>query len=113
VPKIRFVCKFLSAPDQIVEGDASPGELLTQVAYRSGVVIQQSCGGTPSCTDCRIKVLSSLSSLSNPEGPEARLMGNVAHITRERLACQAHVLADLDVEVPDPAGYRKKKIQRK
>jgi ferredoxin len=110
VPKVHFHCL---ASGSWIEAEAESNELLTQVAYRAGVTIQQTCGGSPSCTDCRIRVLEGLDALSPQEGAEKRLMGNVFHITRERLSCQARVLADVRVEVPDPASFRRNKLQRK
>jgi ferredoxin len=82
-----------------VEIDA--GSTIVQAAYQAGVVIQQTCGGTPSCTDCKVKIVQGLNSnIAPPEGPETRLMGNVSHMTLERLACQAIILGDVSVYVP-------------
>ncbi len=77
------------------------GSKLTQAAYLAGIQIQQTCGGTPSCTDCMIKVLKEdpLGSLEEMLGPEKRLLGNVYHLTKERLACQAVIRNSLTVKV--------------
>lgn len=107
--KVKFQCEGNS---QIFETEAESGELLTQCAYRAGVTIQQTCGGTPSCTDCKIKVLEGQSNaFSPPEGPETRLLGNVYFITHERLACQAKVQGDCKIFVP--RYERKEKVLRK
>jgi uncharacterized 2Fe-2S/4Fe-4S cluster protein (DUF4445 family) len=87
-----------------------PGSTIVQAAYQAGVVIQQTCGGTPSCTDCRIQVKSDLNSgLFEAEGPEIRLMGNVSHLTKERLACQAKIKDHVTIFVPK---YERTKKQR-
>jgi ferredoxin len=88
--------------------DAEPGEKLTQVAYREGVYIKQSCGGTPSCTDCIVKIAPETpdSALNEIEHAEKALLGNVYFITRERLACQCIVNEDATVHIPE---YKNKK----
>ncbi len=77
------------------------GTKLTQAAYAAGIQIQQTCGGTPSCTDCKVKVLKELQggSLEEMQGPEKRLLGNVYHITKERLACQSVIRNFVTVKV--------------
>ncbi|NCN27933.1 (2Fe-2S)-binding protein [bacterium] len=93
---------------------AEKGELLTQVAHRAGIVIQQTCGGSPSCTDCKIKVISDnfLEAFEAPLGPELRLMGNIFHITRERLSCQAKVISSCKIEYPDAKTIKDKASAR-
>lgn len=115
--KIRFLCQ--KAPDSVEHDEksveAEAGELLTQVAYRAGVVIQQTCGGTPSCTDCKVIVREGLETgFEAPVGAEMRLMGNVSHLTRERLSCQSIVKNASTVYVPSPAAARRsRKIPNK
>jgi ferredoxin len=81
--------------------EVSVGTKLTQAAYAAGIQIQQTCGGTPSCTDCMIKVLNEQEggSLEEMQGPEKRLLGNVYHLTKERLACQAVIRNSLTIKV--------------
>lgn len=95
-------------PPKTIDMEATPGELLTQVAYRAGVVIQQTCGGSPSCTDCRVIVKSeNADCFEEMQHEERSLLGNVYFITKERLACQAHVKSSCTVWVPNPKRYRK------
>jgi ferredoxin len=119
--RIRFLVEtcddagnLLPGQDREVIAEAEKGELLTQVAYRAGVLIQQTCGGSPSCTDCRVTVKEgSDNAFQEMEHAEKALMGNVYFITKERLACQAHVQESCTVWVPNPKRYRKKQQQRK
>lgn len=99
MPTITFV---LSSGERII-ATAEAGDTVTQVAYRAGVRIQQSCGGAPSCGDCVIKVdpASSADPFEPMEHAEQALLGNVYFITKERLACQAVVKNDSTVHVPD------------
>src|SRR4051812_19876441 len=99
--KIRFKPEKDSAKE--VDCDAEAGETIAQVAVRAGVTIQQTCGGTPSCTDCRVKIIDNWQNALEPaEGPELRLTGNVYFITKERLACQAIIKESCSIYVPSP-----------
>src|SRR5688500_4193057 len=108
--KIRFLCE---VDGRTAEVSAEPGETLTQAAYRAKVVIQQTCGGTPSCTDCKIVVKEGVDTGFEPaEGPELRLLGNVYFITKERLACQCIIKNDASVWVPTPRPPREKSLRK-
>jgi len=112
--KIAFVLE--DAPNSKIEELASAGEFLNQVAHRAKVVIQQTCGGVPSCTDCKVVVKEGVDhGFEPPLGPELRLLGNVYFITRERLSCQAIVQGDATVYVPRPQrkSERKKLLNKK
>lgn len=110
--RIRFVCEQASGPEKEVIGEAQPGDTLAQAAYRAGVLIQQTCGGTPSCADCRVIIKEGgAESLEPMESAERALLGNVFFITKERLACQAVVKNSSTVWVPEPKkakGNKKK-----
>ncbi|MEZ4814710.1 MAG: 2Fe-2S iron-sulfur cluster-binding protein [Bdellovibrionota bacterium] len=84
------------------EVEVPTGTKVTQAAYLAEVHIEQTCGGTPSCTDCTIKVLKEEAggSLEEMQGNEKRLLGNVYHITHERLACQSVIKGSVSIEVP-------------
>jgi ferredoxin len=111
VPNITFLLE----SGETVVAKATPGETLSQVAYRAGVLIQQSCGGTPSCADCVVRVdpVSHHEAFEPMEHAELSLLGNVYFITKERLACQSIVKNDSTVHVPDAktiaAANRKKR----
>ncbi len=96
---------------QEVVAQAEIGETLVQVAGRAGVVIQQTCGGAPSCTDCRVKVLEGQNDGFEPlEFAEKNLMGNVYFLTHERLACQAVVRGSSKVIVYKRVRREKEKV---
>ena len=61
--------------------------------------MKSSCGGHASCSDCVIKVRSGESNLTEPTFEEINLLGNVFHITKERLSCQTKVLGDVTIDV--------------
>lgn len=100
MPNVTFVLE----SGESVLAEASAGDTLTQVAYRAGVRILQTCGGAPSCGDCVIRVDESKSApqpFEPMEQPETALLGNVYFITKERLACQTVVKNDSTVLVPN------------
>lgn len=101
--KICFVLEKEGSASEEVEVHAEQGELVTQAAFRAGVTIQQTCGGSPSCADCKIKVLESEGdAFEEMEFEEEQLLGNVYFITKERLACQAKIANSSKIWVPDP-----------
>lgn len=88
-------------------------DLLT-VMREAGVYIKSSCGGHATCSDCVIKVRSGEDNLTPPPFGEIQLLGNVFHITKERLSCQTYLTGDaiIDISGHDKAsdeGRRSKK----
>jgi len=63
------------------------------------IYVRSSCGGTGSCSDCMIKVLSGDDNLSAPPFEEIQLLGNVFHLTKERLACQLKISGDVTIDI--------------
>jgi len=102
---VEFVQK-ASNKSVIVKVDA--GAKLTFAAHLAKVDLPQKCAGKAKCTTCRVKVLTeSEGCLSKLSEEEKLAIGNVFHITKERLACQSHVLSDLKVEIPLPKDEEK------
>ncbi len=65
----------------------------------AGKKIKSSCGGCATCSDCSIIVKSGESNLTPQTFEELRLLGNVFHITKERLSCQAKVLGEVTLDI--------------
>lgn len=61
--------------------------------------VKSSCGGHATCSDCIIKVVSGEDYLTPPPFDELKLLGNVFHITKERLACQTCVTGDVTIDL--------------
>ena len=87
MPKI-----FLKSYDSSIKVD-SERPLLEQL-QEQGIYVKSSCGGHASCTDCKIKIESGEDFLTPPSHDEIRLLGNVFHMTKERLSCCTKVLED-------------------
>lgn len=75
------------------------GTNLLAALREQDVYVKSSCGGHATCTDCIIKIVSGEDNLTPPPFEELKLLGNVFHITKERLACQTCVTGDVTVDI--------------
>jgi ferredoxin len=78
-------------------------ENLLQQLKKAGKKIKSSCGGCATCGDCVLVVKSGEMNLIPQTFEELRLLGNVFHITKERLSCQTKITGDvtLDISIHD------------
>lgn len=72
---------------------------LLKALKEAGLYIKSSCGGCASCGDCVIKVHTGEKNLTPQTFEETSLLGNVYHITKERLSCQTQVLGDVTIDI--------------
>jgi ferredoxin len=72
--------------------------LLNQLR-KAGKKIKSSCGGCATCSDCTIIVKSGEMNLTPQTFEELRLLGNVFHITKERLSCQTRITGDVTLDI--------------
>jgi uncharacterized 2Fe-2S/4Fe-4S cluster protein (DUF4445 family) len=79
--------------------EVEEGVDLLNALREADVYIKSGCGGYASCTDCVIKVSSGEDNLSAPPIEEINLLGNVFHITKERLACQTKVTGPVTIDI--------------
>lgn len=75
------------------------GKNLLEALRAQDVYVKSSCGGHATCTDCIIKIVSGEDNLTPPPFEELKLLGNVFHITKERLACQTCVTGDVTIDI--------------
>jgi ferredoxin, 2Fe-2S len=64
-----------------------------------GINIHSTCGGFGTCTDCKVKVLRGADQVDPLSFEEIKALGNVFHITKERLSCQFRVLGEVVVDI--------------
>lgn len=88
--------------------EVEAGESLLEAAHRVEAPVYTLCGGIAACIQCRVRILEGDTHLSPPGALEKDRIGNIFHITRERLACQARVSGDVVVEAL-PVQLPKKK----
>jgi len=74
-------------------------ETLLNQLKKAGKKIKSSCGGCATCSDCMIVVKSGEINLTSQTFEELRLLGNVFHITKERLSCQTKVTGDVTLDI--------------
>jgi 2Fe-2S ferredoxin len=80
--------------------EVEEGKNLLQALRDDGdTYIKSSCGGVASCSDCIIKIVSGEDNLTPPPFEELKLLGNVFHITKERLACQTRILGPVTIDI--------------
>jgi len=87
----------LKPSGQVVE--IEEGKNLLSALREENVYIKSSCGGHATCSDCIIKIVSGEDYITPPPFLELKLLGNVFHITKERLACQTCVTGDITVDI--------------
>ena len=98
--------------DKMIE--VSEDQNLLEVLRDENIYVKSSCGGYASCSDCLIKVTSGADNLNAPSFEEKQLLGNVFHITKERLACQSKISGpvEIDISMHDKAGDDKRTRQK-
>ena len=78
-----------------VKGDSS---LMTELKSR-GFNIKTTCDGFASCAECIVKIVAGAENINQPTFEEKQLLGNVFHITKERLSCQTRLNGDITVDI--------------
>lgn len=73
-------------------------DLFTQLKAR-GFHINSTCGGCASCGRCIITVVEGESNLNEIPFEERQLLGNVFHITKERLSCQTKATGPVTIDI--------------
>jgi len=92
------------------EGKAAfvlPGSLALEAAARAGIIIETPCGGRGSCGKCRIVVRDGC---SKPTATERRLLTRKELAGGVRLACQAKLMRETVVTVPDASRFFEQRI---
>ncbi len=86
---------------QNLEFDILPGESILDVAKRTDVFIKSVCGGVPSCTECRVRVVGGNHNVLPPGPKEKVLIGSSYFIDHSRLSCQLKCMGDIVVDLTD------------
>lgn len=86
-------------------------QTLLECLRENNIYIKSTCGGVASCSDCIVKIVSGEDNISSPPFDELQLLGNVFHITKERMACQCRVLeGDITIDI---SAHDKNKDQQR
>ena len=92
MPKIKIL------PHDI-EIDSVEEEPLLHTLKNANVAVKSSCGGFAKCRDCIIILKNGSEHLNKPTFEEKNLLGNVFHITKERLSCQTKVKGSITIDL--------------
>ncbi len=109
MPEPKFdACHIRFSPDDKA-AFVTCGASLAEAAARAGVLISLPCGGRGTCGKCRIRVLSG--EVTEPTDAERSLLTEAEIAAGFRLACQARVLTEAALEVPqDSRALDRKEI---
>ena len=96
MPRVTFI-----HPDG-KQGEVPENMSLLEAAEELGFSLNHDCGGNASCTTCRVDVIMGGENLSEIDFDEQDLLDREA-LTEpyHRLGCQARVLGDVMVQVPE------------
>lgn len=86
----------INSGDRIL--NAGAGETLFQALKRQNLYLPTACGGQGKCGFCRLRVRAGV--CSKPSDVEKKLLGDTELARGLRLACQAQVEGDLQIEIP-------------
>jgi ferredoxin, 2Fe-2S len=96
MPRVTFV-----HPDG-KSGDVPENLTLLEAAEHLGFSLNHDCGGSASCSTCRVEVVVGDENLSEIDFEEQDLLDREALTEAyHRLGCQAKVLGDVIVQVPE------------
>ena len=104
MPTVRFL------PSGKIQ-NCHPGQSIFDVGWKSDVGIQSACVGKGTCGLCRVVIVTGEDSLSPYNDIEEKHLGNLYHLTKLRLSCQAVIedgADDITVEVKAKKARKKR-----
>lgn len=94
----KFKIKFLP---QGIEVDVNPDKTLLQIATANNIKIKSICNGTPSCAECRVKIVEGEHSIPKPSKEEMNLIGTSYYLDGRRLSCQVRCFGSVTVDLTE------------
>ena len=77
------------------------GTSILQVALDNNIELENFCEGCCSCSTCRVEVLNGNNNLSKIQPDEADILGEKRVQNGDRLSCQAKIMGEVHVRIPD------------
>ncbi len=96
-----------------VEIEVEVGANLRDSLISNGLNIKSTCGGCASCGQCVVIINANAESLSEISFEEKQILGNVFHLTAERLSCQTTVNGDVGVDISSHMDLKRKNVVTK
>ena len=81
------------------EIQATPNDKVFELAKQCHAPVETLCHGIAACVRCKVKILEG--ELSAPTPVERDRLGNIFHLTQERLACQSYVRSDVVLQIKE------------
>ncbi len=94
----NFKIKFLP---QNIEVPVDPEKSLLKIAQENGIKIKSICNGTPSCAECRVKIIEGDQSVPPPSKAELNLIGTSYFLDGRRLSCQVRCFGSVTVDLTE------------
>lgn len=79
--------------------DVDSKKSLFEELKKQGIDINSTCGGCATCALCTVVVRAGAENLNEMTFEEKQLLGNVFHITYERLSCQTYVNGPVTIDI--------------
>lgn len=101
---------FIEPLNQTIE--VEDGANLRTSLIGAGIEVLSPCGGCASCSRCIVIIKNGAENISEIQFEEKQLLGNVFHMTKERLSCQTSVLGNIHVDVSAHQKKEEVKVQK-
>lgn len=92
--------------DEVWTVEVDEGTSLFDAARSAQAPVETLCHGVGACVRCKVKVIEG--ELGPPTPLERDRLGNIFHITKERLSCQARVSGPALLEIPHKRRARRR-----
>jgi len=83
------------------EFEIAPNQSVLDLAKKNGIFIKSICGGLPSCSECRVKVVAGENNILPPNFKEKSLIGSAYFVDHSRLSCQIKCMGDITVDLAE------------
>jgi ferredoxin len=87
----------LKPTNQVLEVSAKKS--IFEQLNNMNIHLNSSCAGFGTCGDCVVKITKGEDQCSPPTYEEIKLLGNVFHLTHERLSCQLKIQSDVEIDI--------------
>jgi len=84
-----------------LSGEVPSGITVLEAARMLDVEVDSFCGGNCSCGTCRVEVVGNRKALGKAQPAEHMVLGPGQVSRGFRLACQARILADVEIRIAD------------
>lgn len=81
------------------EIEVNPAKSLLQLCNDNKIPIKSICKGVPSCTECRVNIISGEQNILPPNKDELALIGSSYFLDQRRLACQIYCFGPVKIDI--------------